>query len=196
MGLPFDFWVPSPSPRVSMLFVPFLALRLAAVVLYMFTTGFCKGAHMDRAEFGSTPKGGWSRMVCELHVTDLAASLAFWRDLIGFEIAYQRPAERFVYFEHEAGQQLMLCQRNGRFETGSMEQPLGQGMMMQLYLDSIAAPLAAVQAKGWPIYLGPREIWRRTGEVESGQREFFVQDPDGYLIMVAANIGTRPPAKP
>jgi catechol 2,3-dioxygenase-like lactoylglutathione lyase family enzyme len=161
----------------------------------MFQTGSCKrGADVDTTEFGNAPKGGWSRMVCELHVTDLAASLAFWRDLIGFRIAYQRPAERFVYLEHEAGQQLMLCERNGRFETGPMQQPLGQGMMMQLYLDSIATPLAAVQAKGWPIYLGPREVWRRTGESESGQREFFVQDPDGYLIMVAQNIGIRPPA--
>ena len=37
-----------------------------------------------------------------------------------------------------------------------------------------------------------REIWRRTGDVESGQREVFVQDPDGYLLMLAQNIGTRP----
>jgi hypothetical protein len=31
--------------------------------------------------------------------------------------------------------------------------------------------------------------------LESGQREVFVQDPDGYLVMVAQNIGTRAPAE-
>ena len=37
------------------------------------------------------PKSGWAKMVSELHVNDLDASLAFWKDIIGFEIAYQRP---------------------------------------------------------------------------------------------------------
>jgi catechol 2,3-dioxygenase-like lactoylglutathione lyase family enzyme len=130
-------------------------------------------------------------MVAELHVTDLATSLGFWRGILGFEIAYQRPAEHFVYLQRAEGAQVMLCQRNGRFETGPMQQPLGQGAMFQIYVDTIEPILAAVAAAAWPIYLGPREVWRRTGEQEKGQREVFVQDPDGYLLMVANNVGVR-----
>ena len=141
--------------------------------------------------FGATPRHGWARMVPELHVTDLATSMAFWRDILGFAIAYQRPAERFVYLEREDGAQVMLCQRNGRFETGPMLAPLGQGAMFQVYVDTIEPIEAALTAAGWPIYLGPREVWRRTGDRESGQREVFVQDPDGYLLMVASTIGRR-----
>ncbi len=48
-----------------------------------------------------------------------------------------------------------------------------------------------IAAAAWPIYLGPREVWRRTGNQDSGQREVFVQDPDGYLLMLANAIGTR-----
>jgi catechol 2,3-dioxygenase-like lactoylglutathione lyase family enzyme len=130
-------------------------------------------------------------MVPELHVTDLATSLRFWRDILGFAVAYQQPAERFVYLEHADGAQVMLCQRHGRFETGPMLPPLGQGAMFQVYVDTIEPILAALGAAGWPIYLGPREVWRRTGEQESGQREVFVQDPDGYLLMLANSIGRR-----
>jgi catechol 2,3-dioxygenase-like lactoylglutathione lyase family enzyme len=130
-------------------------------------------------------------MVPELHVTDLATSLAFWCDILGFAIAYQRPAEHFVYLERAEGAQVMLCQRNGRFETGPMQPPLGQGAMFQVYVDTIDPMLAALTAAGWPIYLGPREVWRRTGDQESGQREVFVQDPDGYLLMLANSIGRR-----
>jgi len=36
------------------------------------------------------PKTGWAKIVTELHVTDLEVSLAFWNDIIGFEIAYRR----------------------------------------------------------------------------------------------------------
>jgi catechol 2,3-dioxygenase-like lactoylglutathione lyase family enzyme len=132
-------------------------------------------------------------MVVELHVNDLAASLSFWRDLLGFATAFARPEERFVYLEHREGHQIMLCQRHGRFETGPLELPLGQGAMLQFYFESIEPMLTAVQASNWPIYLGPREVWRRTGDCESGQREMFLQDPDGYLLMVAQNIGRRPP---
>jgi len=133
-------------------------------------------------------------MVSELHVNDLEASLSFWCGILGFEMAYQRSEERFAYLEHPEGHQIMLCQRHGRFETGLMTYPLGQGVMFQIYMASIDAPLAAITAHAWPLYQQPREIWRRTGDRESGQREFVVQDPDGYLIMIAQSIGQRPVA--
>jgi len=37
-----------------------------------------------------------------------------------------------------------------------------------------------------------RAIWRQAGDQETGEREFFVQEPDGYLITVARNLGERP----
>ena len=140
---------------------------------------------------GGPPRSGWAKMVPELHVTDIDASLIFWRDLLGFRIAYERPAERFVYLEHADGAQIMLCQRNGRFETGGMAHPLGQGVMFQVYMTSIEPVLTALATRNWPIYLGPREAWRRVGGRDTGQREVFVQDPDGYLVMVAADLGWR-----
>lgn len=141
--------------------------------------------------FGAPPRHGWARMVSELHVNDLDRSLAFWCGIVGFAIAYQRPAERFVYLERPDGAQIMLCQRHGRFETGPMQAPLGQGALFQVYVDDLAPILDAITVANWPIHLGPREIWRRTGDAESGVREVFVQDPDGYLLMVAQRIGRR-----
>ena len=140
---------------------------------------------------GAPPRSGWARMVVELHVNNLTASLSFWEDVLGFETAFARPEERFVYLEHPEGHQIMLCQRHGRFETGPLDFPLGQGAMFQIYFTSIEPVLTALGVKNWPIYLGPREVWRRTGDCESGQREVFVQDPDGYLLMVAQDIGQQ-----
>jgi hypothetical protein len=37
----------------------------------------------------------------------------------------------------------------------------------------------------------PEQKWYRTGEVETGARQFLVQDPDGYLIRFSAYIGER-----
>ncbi len=142
--------------------------------------------------YGVQPRGGVARMVTELHVNDLAASLVFWCDILGFEIAFQRPDERFVYLQHPEGHQIMLCQRHGRFETGPLDAPLGQGAMFQIYLQEIGPVMDRLKARDWPLYLEPRDIWRRVGNEEYGQREVFVQDPDGYLLMLAEEIGQRP----
>ena len=141
---------------------------------------------------GSPPKGGFARFVPELLVQDIAPSLAFWRDVLGFAIAYQRPVERFVYLERPEGAQVMLCQRSGTWETGSLERPYGRGVMFQLTVASLEPVQAAAARAGLPLYAGPREVWRAYGDREGGQREIFLQDPDGYLIMISATIGERP----
>jgi len=70
----------------------------------------------------------------------------------------------------------MLCQRHGRFETGPLNYPLGQGAMFQIYLQRLEPVLSRLSTRSWPIYLGPREIWRQ----------------DGYLLMLAEHLEIRP----
>jgi len=144
------------------------------------------------SELGAPPRNGWARMVSELHVNYLDVRLSFWIGLAGFDVAFQRPSEHFAYLDHEEGHQIMLCQRHGRFETGPLNYPLGQGAMFQIYLQRLEPVLSRLSARSWPIYLGPREIWRQVGDHEHGQREVFVQDPDGYLLMLAEHLGIRP----
>ncbi len=145
---------------------------------------------------GAPPSTGWQAMVCELHVEDIAASRAFWCDLIGFEVAYDRPGEHFMYLERRLadgrGAQIMLCQRNGRWETGPMHQPLGQGVMFQLQVDDLSALAKVLDQHEWPIHTPLREVWRRAGDRLDGQLEIFVQDPDGYLLMLNQDLGERP----
>jgi hypothetical protein len=48
-------------------------------------------------DYGRPPKGGFAKQVSELLVEDLRESLYFWREALGFEIAYQRPEQKFAY---------------------------------------------------------------------------------------------------
>ncbi len=148
---------------------------------------------MDES-LGNLPKAGWAKLAPELLVSDLQASLAFWRDVLDFQIAYQRPSDKFAYLENVDGIQFMLSQRSGVWETGPLERPFGRGAMFQLYVSRYADILARVRLAEWPLHAGPREVWRRCGNCESGQREFFVQDPDGYLLMIAELLGERAPS--
>ena len=141
-------------------------------------------------EGDAPPLTGWARLAPELLVTDLAASLAFWSGLLGFRRAYAR--EGFVYLERSEGAQIMLCERDGTFETGPLLRPFGQGVMFQVYVDDLARDqLPRSPPRSGALYAPLREVWRRSGDREGGQHELFVQDPDGYLIMVAQHIGER-----
>jgi catechol 2,3-dioxygenase-like lactoylglutathione lyase family enzyme len=141
---------------------------------------------------GAPPRNGWAGLVPELLVEDIAASLAFWCGPLGFAIAYQRAEQFFAYLERPEGAQIMLCQRSGRWETAPLERPFGCGIMFQVHVDAIEPVLSLLASAGWPLHAGPREVRRRLGDREGGPREVFVQDPDGYLVMIAQMIGERP----
>ncbi len=128
----------------------------------------------------------------EMMVSDWSQSLAFWTGVLGFAVAYTRPAQKFAYLERPEGAQLMIYERDGDWETGPLEPPYGRGVVVQVYVADAAALAKRVQAAGLPFYVPLREKWRDWGDRQGGQREFLVQDPDGYLVMVAERIGERP----
>lgn len=148
-------------------------------------------ADLMTEDLGTAPEGGWLKLVSELLVSNLETSLAFWRDLLGFRIAYHRPDDSFAYLERD-GAQIMLCQRSGKWETGPLEPPFGRGVMFQIAVGDLDVLERTLAAADWPLHAGPREVWRRLGDREGGQREIFVLDPDGYLLMLAQHIGQRP----
>ncbi|MCD2174770.1 VOC family protein [Rhizobium sp. C4] len=141
---------------------------------------------------GQPPRGGFAGLVPELLVVDIEASLRFWIDGLGFTIAYQRTESKFAYLERPEGAQIMLCQRWGKWETGPMEMPFGRGAMFQIHVEATEPVQKALEALGIPLHEGPREVWRQWGDREGGNREIFVLDPNGYLIMMTEELGERP----
>ena len=140
------------------------------------------------------PTGGFAALVPEFDVTDLPASLKFWCGLIGFRVSYDRPAKGFAYLELGRAQ-VMLCIANGNWETGKLERPFGRGINFQIFVDDVEPILARLKAANWSLFRDVMENWYLIGDEEGGNREFLVQDPDGYLLRFAQNLGTRPAKK-
>jgi catechol 2,3-dioxygenase-like lactoylglutathione lyase family enzyme len=136
------------------------------------------------------PTGGFATLVPELDVTDLNVSARFWCDVLGFRIAYQRPESLFMYVEFQ-GAQVMLMQHNGSWETGALERPFGRGINLQIIVDDVGPLLGALAQANWPLFEDCHEAWYRIGEQARGQRQFLVQDPDGYLLRFAQDLGLR-----
>jgi len=134
----------------------------------------------------------YNALVPELSVSDFADSLRFYTTVLGFRIVYQRPEHQFAYLSYE-GSQVMIEQAHGTWETGPLEHPYGRGVNFQIGVERIALLVAALRAEGHPLLVEPQERWYRRDDAEIGQRQFLVQDPDGYLLRFAESLGTRPP---
>ncbi|WP_060875238.1 bleomycin resistance protein [Myroides odoratus] len=135
----------------------------------------------------------WATLVPELVVTNLTTSLHFWCEYIGFSILYERKEEFFAYLELD-GAQLMLEQEDTMdqsWQTGSMEKPFGRGINFQIEVEAIAPILTRLEQANYTVFLPVEERWYRADTIEFGQKQFLVQDPDGYLVRLIEDLGER-----
>ena len=133
-----------------------------------------------------------AKLVPELVVSDFDRSLRFYSEVLGFTVAYARPEDRFAYLDRD-GAQLMIEQPTGRsFTAAELAHPYGRGINLQIEVGDVAALYASVQAAAAPIHLPLEDAWYRADDLLLGNRQFIVQDPDGYLLRLFKDLGTRP----
>ena len=133
-------------------------------------------------------------LVPELICSDIERSLKFYTEVLGFTVLFARPEERFAYLERE-GAQLMIEQSVGRaFLAGELAYPYGRGINLQIRTADVDTLYGRVRSAGADIYLPMEEKWYRRDEVLNGNRQFIVQDPDGYLLRFFQDLGTQPVA--
>jgi catechol 2,3-dioxygenase-like lactoylglutathione lyase family enzyme len=137
-------------------------------------------------------KDHWAPLVPELLVTDLARSLAFYRDACGFRVRFVRPEDAFAYIERGKAQLMLEEIAEDSWTTAPLEQPLGRGINLQIEVEDIAALHQRLLASGAQLFRPLTTEWYREGGIEHGQTQFLVQDPDGYLLRFMEHLGERP----
>jgi catechol 2,3-dioxygenase-like lactoylglutathione lyase family enzyme len=132
-------------------------------------------------------------IVPEFDVSDLDLSLAAYIEILGFQVRFLRPEERFAYLVRE-GAHLMLEEFAGpgrRFHSAPLEPPFGRGMNLQIEVSDVDALYSTVEASGLRILIPLEERWYRQERTEAGNRQFVVADPDGYLLRFFTDLGRR-----
>ena len=133
----------------------------------------------------------FNALVPELSVSNLSRSRAFYVDILGFKVEYERPADGFIYLSFQ-GSQIMIEEINGHWATGELKHPYGRGINLQFSVENVDRLIALLCRNGIQLFRSSIESWYRGGDVLYGQREFLVQDPDGYLLRFAQEIGCKP----
>ncbi|MCR9221498.1 MAG: VOC family protein [Alphaproteobacteria bacterium] len=137
-----------------------------------------------------------NRLVPELWCSDFQASLAFYTEKLGFEIAQQRGADPHAYLAFQ-GAQIMVAHWtfDGSFEPWSpdeMERPFGRGVNLQFMVDDVQGVHDRIVSRGVEPFrdLYISTIWR-TDRMDA-RKQFMVLDPDGYLLRFSETISHRP----
>lgn len=134
-----------------------------------------------------------ARLVPELDVRDLPESLAFYVDVCGFTVVYDRPEERFAYLDL-TGAELMLQDADGpgrRLADAPLERPFGRGVNLQIQVADVGELHTRVRGAGHTLVIDLEARWYRLDGFEAGNRQFVVADPDGYKLRFFEDLGRR-----
>lgn len=134
----------------------------------------------------------WNVMVPELTVSDFQKSLDFYTKYLGFTVRNQRENPEFAYLEQEKAQIMIEQFHENGWNSGELLYPFGRGVNFQIELSDIQPILQRLQSADIELYRGLKESWYDTGSTLSGQKEFLVQDPDGYMLRFTQYLGEQP----
>ncbi|MDC7806834.1 VOC family protein [Luteimonas sp BLCC-B24] len=133
----------------------------------------------------------WSPLVPEFTVTDLQTSIDFYR-AAGFTVRFRRDDPPFAYLEMGRAQLMLEQQHDSGWNIEPLDRPLGRGINFQVEVIDAHSTLASLEALGVSPFRAVKDTWYAVSEqAEKGQREFLVQDPDGYLMRFAQSLGCR-----
>ncbi|MCM3006141.1 bleomycin resistance protein [Priestia koreensis] len=124
----------------------------------------------------------FNTLIPELSVSNLHVSKEFYLGVIGFELEYERKEDRFAFISLN-GAQMMIEERNGHWETGELVHPYGRGINFQIAVTNIEALFSRIQKHNVPLF---RDMMVNTYSGYT-QKEFILQDPDGYLLRFSEN---------
>ena len=134
----------------------------------------------------------WNKNIPELSVTDLENSLKFYK-IAGFKIEYSRPENKFAFISMGTIQFMLqeLSEEKEKWEVAPLSYPFGNGINFQLEVKNINEIYDNFRNANYEITFDIEENWYRQDSKLLGNKEFLIQDPDGYLLRFSQDLGEK-----
>ena len=122
----------------------------------------------------------FNSLIPELSVSNIDISKSFYMDL-GFQIKYERKENKFCFLQLEKNQ-IMLEEQNNNWNTGKLEHPYGRGFNISMTISDIEKMYNELKEKGIKFFLDLEVHEYKVNDKNFWDKEFLIQDPDGYLL--------------
>ena len=123
----------------------------------------------------------FNSLIPELTVADIERTKEFYVGILHFKIENERPEDKFVFLSNE-NIQIMFEQENGHWNVGELEYPYGRGINFEMTVSDVEVMYTRILDYGIRPFREIKVSHYRNGEEDIEQKEFLIQDPDGYLL--------------
>ena len=133
----------------------------------------------------------FSKNIPELSVTNLENSLNFYK-IAGFKVEYDRPENKFAFIS--LGKIQFMLQEiadNDKWDVAPLSYPFGNGINFQLEVENLDEIYNSFKNSNYKITFDIEENWYRQDNKLLGNKEFLIQDPDGYLLRFSEDLGEK-----
>ena len=133
----------------------------------------------------------WNKIIPELSVTNLENSLNFYKTA-GFKVEYERPENKFAFISlGEIQFMLQELSPDDKWDVGPLKYPFGNGINFQLEISNLNKVYKNLKDSNYKITFDIEENWYRQDDKLLGNKEFLIQDPDGYLLRFFEDLGEK-----
>ena len=133
----------------------------------------------------------FNKNIPELSVTNLENSLNFYKTA-GFKVEYDRLENKFVFISlGEIQFMLQEIAKNNKWDIAPLTYPFGNGINFQLEVENLDAIYNNFKNSNYKITFDIEENWYRQDNKLLGNKEFLIQDPDGYLLRFSKDLGEK-----
>ena len=122
----------------------------------------------------------FNSLIPELSVSNIEISKMFYENL-GFKIVYERPENRICFMQLE-NNQIMIEEKNDNWSVGKLEYPYGNGINISMSVNNIECLYENLKDKKIQFFLELKINEYRVNNKTFQDKEFLIQDPDGYLL--------------
>lgn len=122
----------------------------------------------------------FNSLIPELSVSNIDISKKFYLNL-GFEIKYERKKDKFCFLQLEENQ-IMIEEQNDNWNTEKLEYPYGRGINISMTVSDVEKMYNELKEKNVKMFLDLEMHEYRVDNKISTDKEFLIQDPDGYLL--------------
>jgi len=123
----------------------------------------------------------YNSLIPELTVKDIDKTKEFYVKVLQFKVEYERFEDRFVFLSYE-GNQMMFEQDNDNWSVGRLEYPYGRGVNFEMTVSDVESLYKRVLDYGIKPFRDLKVSHYRKSDETIVQKEFLIQDPDGYLL--------------
>lgn len=133
----------------------------------------------------------WNPIIPELSVSNLEKSLEFYK-VADFTVKYERPENKFAFISLNKIQfMLQEITDHEKWDIGKLVYPFGNGINFQLEVENIEKIYNNFVVNNYKIAFDIEENWYRQNDELLGNKEFLIQDPDGYLLRFSEDLGKK-----